>query len=83
MVRVTPRASRDEILGWEGDVLRVRLRAPPVEGRANEALVRLLASCLGVPPSAVGIVSGQAARTKRISVRGIGAEVLRRTLGAG
>ncbi len=70
LVRVTPRSSRDEVVGWDGDTLRVRLRAPPVEGRANEALCRFLAAKLGVALSGVSVVSGASARTKRVRVQG-------------
>ena len=80
-VRVTPRAGRDEIAGWQGDELRVRLRAPPVDGRANEALLRLLASRLDVPPSSIELVSGATARVKRVRVEGLSQEELRRRLG--
>jgi uncharacterized protein len=69
-VRVQPRASRDEIAGeWQG-ALRVRLSAPPVDDRANEALQRLLAERLGVPVSAVRIAGGARSRNKRVEVRG-------------
>ncbi len=69
-VRVTVRASRDAIEGeWQG-ALKVRLSAPPVENRANEALCRLLAQSLKIPVSAVRIVSGERSRTKRVEVRG-------------
>jgi uncharacterized protein (TIGR00251 family) len=79
VVRLTPRASRDEIAGWQGDELRVRLRAPPVDGRANEALLRLLASRLDVSPSSIEFVSGATARVKRLRVEGLtDAEVRRR-----
>jgi uncharacterized protein (TIGR00251 family) len=79
VVRLTPRASRDEIVGWQGDELRVRLRAPPVDGRANEALLRLLASRLDVSPSSIELVSGATARVKRLRVEGLtDAEVRRR-----
>jgi uncharacterized protein (TIGR00251 family) len=79
VVRLTPRASRDEIAGWQGDELRVRLRAPPVDGRANEALLRLLASRLDVSPSSIELVSGATARVKRLRVEGLtDAEVRRR-----
>lgn len=70
-VRVTPRASRDELAGWREGVLRVRVAAPPVEGRANDAVARLLAKALGVPKSAVGIMSGAGAREKLVEVAGI------------
>ena len=81
VVRVTPRAGRDEIAGWLGDELRVRLRAPPVDGRANEALLRLLASRLDVTPSSIELVSGATARVKRVRVEGLSQEELRRRLG--
>jgi len=70
-VRVSPRAARDEIGGWQEGRLRVRLRAPPVEGRANEALRRLLADRLGVPVSAVEVASGAASRVKRLRISGL------------
>ncbi|MGE3983721.1 MAG: DUF167 domain-containing protein [Dehalococcoidia bacterium] len=70
-VRVTPRSSKDEVLGWQDGVLRVKLRAPPVEGRANEALCRYLASLLSVPARDVEVVSGGTARSKRLRVTGL------------
>jgi uncharacterized protein (TIGR00251 family) len=70
-VHVTPRASRDEVSGWREDELRVRLRAAPVEGAANEALRRFLAKQLGVAASAVEIVGGTAARHKRVRIEGL------------
>ena len=69
-VRVTPRASRDAIEGEYQGSLKVRLTAPPVEDRANEALRRLLAENLKVPVSAVRIVAGEKSRTKRVSIAG-------------
>lgn len=80
-VRVTPRSAHDEVAGWDGDVLRVRLRAPPVEGRANEALRRLLAAELGIPAGRVRVVSGASARTKRIWIEGANAEDIATRLG--
>ena len=77
LVRVQPRASRNEIDGeWQG-ALRVRLNVPPVEGRANEALRRFLADCLNVPLGAVRIASGERSRVKRIEVQGARAEQFR------
>ena len=70
-VRVVPRASRNEIVGVHGDALKVRLTAPPVEGRANEALVVLLAKRLGVRKSQVEIVTGATSRRKLIRVIGL------------
>jgi uncharacterized protein len=69
--RVTPRASRDAIEGEYQGALKVRLTAPPVEDRANEALCRLLAERLNVPASAVRIFAGGKSRTKRVSIAGV------------
>ena len=79
-IRLTPRASRDAIAGFEGETLRVRVTAPPVEGRANRALVRLLAKRLSLPRGAVRVVAGQASRNKVVAVDGLGAAELRRRL---
>jgi uncharacterized protein len=70
-VRVTPRASRDAIEGEHQGALKVRLTAPPIEDRANDALRRLLAARLNVPVSAVRIVGGEKNRNKRVSVVGV------------
>jgi len=59
---VQPRASRSEIIGQHGAALKVRLQAPPVDGAANEALVRLLADSLGVPQRSVRVVAGATSR---------------------
>jgi hypothetical protein len=69
-VRVAPRASRDAIEGEYQGALKVRLTTPPLDGRANEALRRLLAESLNVPLSAVRIVAGEKSRTKRVAVMG-------------
>ncbi|GMU40029.1 MAG: hypothetical protein AMXMBFR23_08950 [Chloroflexota bacterium] len=70
-VRLTPRASREGIEGVRDGVLQVRVSAPPVDGAANEALLRLLAKRLGVPRSALAIVLGDTSRTKVVEVDGI------------
>ena len=67
-VYVQPRSSKNQIVGVHGDALKVRLTAPPVDGAANAMCVQYLAKCLGMPKSAVEIVSGQTSRTKRILV---------------
>ena len=77
MVRVQPRASRDEIVGEHQDGLKIRLTAPPVDDRANEALCKLLAARLKVPLAAVRIVSGERSRAKRVEIRGVTAEMIR------
>jgi uncharacterized protein (TIGR00251 family) len=70
-VRVTPRASRDAIEGEYQGALKLRLTAPPVEDRANDALLRFLATRLNVPVSAVRIVGGEKSRNKRIATAGV------------
>ena len=71
LVRVQPRASKDEIAGEMAGALKVRLRAPAVEDRANEALVEFLAELLKTPRTAVRILSGERSRTKRLEIRGV------------
>ena len=72
-VKVHARARRNELLGLQGDVLRVKVTAPPVEGRANDAVVELLAAHLRVPKSSIRIVSGERAPLKLIEVAGLDA----------
>jgi len=67
-IRVQPNASVTEIVGAYGDELKVRLAAPPVDGKANEALVTFLARALGVSKSSVSVVRGQSGRSKTIRV---------------
>jgi uncharacterized protein len=71
LVRVQPRASRDGIAGEVEGALKIRLTAPPVDDRANEALRRFLAAELKIGISAVRIAGGERSRTKRIEVRGV------------
>jgi len=70
-VRVQPRASRDEVAGVMAGALKVRLSAPAVENRANEALCDFLAQLLKTPKSAVRILSGERSRIKRVEIRGV------------
>jgi len=75
-IKLTPGAATDRIDGWDVDaegrpVLKVRVRARPVEGEANEALVKLIAKALGVPKSAVAIQRGGQSRTKILVVEGL------------
>ena len=67
-IRVTPRSSENAIAGERDGVLLVRVTAPPVGGKANDAVVALLAKALGTPRGAIHVVRGASARTKRISV---------------
>jgi uncharacterized protein (TIGR00251 family) len=80
-VRLTPRAARSQIDGWDGELLRVRVTAPPVEGKANDALIRLLAQALDVSPSRLRLVKGRTSREKVIAVEGVSGEDVRARLG--
>jgi uncharacterized protein (TIGR00251 family) len=80
-IRLSPRASREEIAGERDGVLLVRVTAPPVDGAANEALVRLLSKRLRVAKGAVRIVSGNASRTKTVEVDGLEDAEIRVRLG--
>ena len=82
-VRVQPRAARSEVVGLHGSEIRIRVAAPPVDGAANEALIRLLAARLGVPRSAVEVTAGVAARSKVVVVGGIEPASAARRLGVG
>jgi uncharacterized protein (TIGR00251 family) len=79
-VQVVPRASRSEVVGEHNGALRVRLAAPPVDGAANEELVRLLARLLEVPRSAIEIKSGHSSKNKQVRVKGVGFSALQDTL---
>jgi uncharacterized protein (TIGR00251 family) len=67
-IRVIPNASRSEVVGREGATWKIRLAAPPVDGKANEALIRFLADLLDVAPSEIDIVKGRSSKTKILSV---------------
>jgi uncharacterized protein (TIGR00251 family) len=82
-VRVQPRATRSEVVGLHGDEIRIRIAAPPVDGAANAALIRLLAERLGVPRSAVEVTAGITARSKVVVVGGIEPDSAARRLGVG
>ena len=75
-VRVVPNASRSEIVGSEDGTLKVRIAAPPVKGKANKALVKLLAKTLGVRGRQVEIVSGHKTRRKTVRIYGVHSEAL-------
>ncbi len=71
LVHVQPRAKQTEIVGWHGDAIRIRVAAPPVEGAANDELVRFLAERLELSRSQVQLASGPASRRKRVHVSGL------------
>ena len=70
-VKAVPNASRDAVIGWIGDALKVKVRAPALDGRANESLRELVAGELGLPIGAVEIVRGAKSRLKVLEVRGL------------
>jgi uncharacterized protein (TIGR00251 family) len=80
-VRVVPRASRSEVVGEHDGALRVRISAPPVDGAANEELVRLLARKLKISRSAIAITGGQTSKLKVILVTGVSAAALATLVG--
>jgi uncharacterized protein (TIGR00251 family) len=79
-VRVSPRASRDEVAGERDGALVVRLTAPPVEGQANAALLRFLARRLGVAPSTLSVARGAKGRDKVLLIAGARADDVRASL---
>lgn len=70
-VKVVPRAARDEIVGWSGDRLRIRVAAAPERGRANAAVERVLADALGLTRRSVRVVSGHTSPRKLIEIDGL------------
>ena len=79
-VRIQPRASKNELVRMDDGGLKIRLTAPPVDGAANEALVRFLADALSVPKTNIEIVSGHTAREKRIKISGVSDDDIQRVL---
>jgi hypothetical protein len=70
-VRLRPRGHADELIGFEAGVLQARVSAPPVDGKANKALCRLIAKRVGVAPSRVSVVRGAKSRDKLVQVEGV------------
>ncbi len=79
-VRVQPGASKNEIVGMQEDVLKIKISAPPVQGKANKVLIQFLAKQLGVKRSQVEILSGHTSRIKTIHVVGQGTEKLQQLI---
>ena len=79
-VKVVPRASKNQIAGVEGDAIKVRLNAPPVEGKANDTLIAFLADALDVRRAQVEIVTGHTSRRKVVRVRGVSVQKVERKL---
>ena len=79
-VRVTARASRDELAGLRDGVLHVRVTAPPVDGRANQAVCRLIARAVGVGRTSVSVTRGERSRDKVVRIEGVEPEAVRQAL---
>ncbi len=79
-VSVLPRAARTEYAGVQGDAMKFRVAAPPVEGAANEALCAFLAERFGIPRSAVAVRTGHGSRRKRVLLKGVSAKRVRAVL---
>ncbi|GAB1394495.1 DUF167 family protein YggU [Rhodocyclaceae bacterium] len=80
-LHIQPGAKKTEVVGLHGDALKIRLAAPPVDGKANEALLAFIAEKIGARKTAVELVSGQTSRTKRIRVGGMAPEIIQAALG--
>ena len=70
-IKAIPNAPRNEVVGWLGDALKVKVHAPPLEGRANAALCEFLAEEFGLPRRAVSVLRGDTARQKVVRIEGI------------
>ncbi|MBN1547038.1 MAG: YggU family protein [Syntrophaceae bacterium] len=75
-IQVIPRSRKSEIVGILNDTLKVRLTAPPVDGKANEECVRFFSDLLNIPRNRISIISGQTSRKKTLLISGIGKEDL-------
>lgn len=79
-IKAVPNAPRSEIVGWLGDALKIKLKAPPVEGRANAELCAFLAEQLQLPKRAVTVLTGETSRQKRVRLDGLTTAELRQRL---
>lgn len=80
-VHACPRAAQDQVQGLHGDAVKIRLRSPPVDGKANDALIAFLSQMLAVPARDLIIVSGHSARRKRVAIAGVTEAAVRARLG--
>jgi uncharacterized protein (TIGR00251 family) len=70
-IRVLPRSCRNEIVGKQDNIYRIKLTAPAIEGKANKALITLLSKRLGLPKAKIQLISGERSRTKTIRIQGL------------
>lgn len=80
MVQVLPSASHNQVVGLVNDILKVKIAAPPVEGKANKKLIEFLSDCLGISKSRLTIVKGDASRKKIVAIEGLDGEEVRKRL---
>ena len=79
-LKVVPGSSREEVVGWLGESLKVKVKAPPEKGRANEAVVALLAKRLGIDTSSIRVVSGHGSPVKIVAIDGMDDDAIRAAL---
>jgi uncharacterized protein (TIGR00251 family) len=79
-VKLLPKSSSNQVVGCEGGLFRVKVTAPPIEGKANKALVALLAGKLRIPKGAIQIIAGKSSRLKSIRIDGLSEEEINRAL---
>jgi uncharacterized protein (TIGR00251 family) len=79
-VKVVPGSSRDQLVGWLGDALKIKVAAPPEKGQANQAVVELLADRLGMRKDDVQIVAGHSSATKEIAIAGLDDAAVKKVL---
>ena len=77
-VKVVPGSSRDQIVGWLGDALKIKVMAPPEKGRANEAILELLSMKLGISTDDIEVVSGHSSPSKVIAIIGVDDEAIKK-----
>lgn len=82
-VHIQPKASRTECVGFHGDAIKIRVAAPPVDGAANDELIRFLASQVSIPSSSVQIQSGASGRHKRVLLKGVTSQLVLARLNLG
>ena len=80
-VKLIPRSSKNQIIGKDGDVLKVKVTSPPVEGLANKALIELLAKRLGIPKGRINIISGKSSRLKSLRIHDLSLREVTERLG--
>lgn len=80
-LKVVPRSSRTEIVGITGDALKIKLKAPPVDGKANQALMKFLRKQLDVAAASVELITGRSARNKSVKIVGVSPDAVHVRLG--